>query len=79
MPKLEILLGNMSSPHNAQANGRAEDAVNAVKKVLNKAKDTGEDIEKLLLQYRNTPNKVGLSPAQRMMNRRTRNFVPMMG
>ena len=70
---------NMSTPHHHEANGRAEDAVKAAKLIIKKSRDIGADMEKLILQYRNTPNKVGLSPAQRMMNRRTRNFMPITG
>jgi hypothetical protein len=66
-----------STPYHQQANGRAEAAVKCAKSLLTKAKELGEDFEKLLLQYRNTPNKTGYSPAQRLFARRTRNFVPL--
>lgn len=62
-----------SSPYHSQGNGRAEAAVKVCKTLLRKS----EDIDKALLNYRNTP-PVGhtYSPAQRMMSRRTRTLLP---
>ena len=68
-----------STPEHQEANGKAESAVKAAKKLLQKAYDSKEDFEKLLLQWRNIPDETGFSPAQRLMARRTRNFVPMLG
>ncbi|XP_062541083.1 uncharacterized protein K02A2.6-like [Armigeres subalbatus] len=66
-----------SAPYHQQANGKAESAVKIAKSLLKKASESKQDFWEVLLQWRNTPNKVGSSPVQRLMNRRTRFGVPM--
>jgi transposase InsO family protein len=66
-----------SSPHHHKSNGKAESAVSIVKPMFEKAIKEGKDIWKALLEWRNatTPNMQS-SPAQRLMSRRTRSFLP---
>ncbi|XP_067665793.1 uncharacterized protein [Haliotis asinina] len=66
-----------SSPYNSRANGKAESAVKAAKRLLRKANDSGNDQYLAVLDYRNTPTQgVGSSPAQRLMNRRCKTLLP---
>lgn len=66
-----------SSPYNSKANGKAESAVKAAKKLLNKTNYSKTDPYMALLELRNTPTQaVGSSPAQRLLGRRTRSFLP---
>lgn len=67
----------VSAPYHQQANGKAESAVKVAKSLLKKAFESKQDFWEVLLQWRNTPNKVGSSPVQRLMNRRTRFGLPM--
>lgn len=66
-----------SSPHHHQSNGKSEAAVKTTKKIIKKAKKEGQDIWKAILEWRNTitPGMTN-SPAQRLMSRRTRTFLP---
>lgn len=66
-----------SSPHHPKSNGKAEAAVKTAKKIIKKAKKTGQDLWKVLLEWRNTitPGMIN-SPAQRLLSRRTRSFLP---
>jgi transposase InsO family protein len=66
-----------SSPYHSQGNGKAESAVKICKQLLHKAKDSKEDIYRYLLAWRNTPNEIESSPAQRLIGRRTRNELPL--
>jgi len=67
-----------SSPGYAQSNGKAENAVQTVKRLFNKCKEVGESEFLALLDWRNTPTE-GLesSPAQRLMGRRCKTLLPM--
>ena len=66
-----------SSPGYPQSNGKAESGVKTAKRLLKKAKDSGRDQYLAILDYRNTPTQgVNSSPAQRMLNRRTRTLLP---
>ena len=66
-----------SSPHHQNANGKAEAAVKMAKRTMRKCKDGNGDIYKAFLELRNTPSQgVESSPAQRLLGRRTRAFVP---
>ena len=59
-----------SSPHYAQSNGKAENAVKTLKLLLAKAKQSGESEYMALLGWRNTPSEgMSTSPAQRLMGR----------
>lgn len=66
----------VSTPNHQQANGKAESAVKAAKKLIRKSAADGSDEIMNLLLHRNTPNKVGSSPAQRLLARRTRCDIP---
>ena len=69
-----------SSPGHSQANGKAESAVKIAKRLLRKAKDSNTDAHLAVLDHRNTPSEsVGSSPAQRLMNRRTKTQLPTAG
>lgn len=65
-----------SSPHYPQSNGKAEASVKIMKKMIKKCMEEGEDFYKMLLVYRNTPNKIGFSPSKRMMGRWLRCDLP---
>lgn len=68
----------MSSPHYPQSNGKAESSVKIAKTLIKKSIDENEDFYKMLLAFRNTPNKTDMSPAKRMMCRWLRCQVPNM-
>lgn len=66
-----------TSPYHSQGNGRAESAVKIAKRLLRKALESGSDYQLALLDYRNTPTQaLDTSPAQRLMNRRTKTLLP---
>ncbi len=66
-----------SSPHFPQSNGLAERYVQTAKKLLKKAKQSGNDPYLALLTYRNTPTDEVLgSPSQRLFGRRTKTTLP---
>ena len=65
------------SPGNSKANGKVESAVKTAKNLLRKALSAGTDPYIAILDYRNTPTQgMKSSPAQRLMNRRTRTLLP---
>ena len=67
-----------SSAYHSQSNGKAESAVKIAKTMLKKAKRSGRNIWKSLLDWRNTPTvSMGSSPVQRLMSRRTRHSLPL--
>ncbi|XP_028419155.1 uncharacterized protein K02A2.6-like [Dendronephthya gigantea] len=66
-----------SSPGNSKANGKAESAVKMAKRLIRKAVEGGADPYLAILDYRNTPTQgMESSPAQRLLNRRTRTLLP---
>ena len=66
-----------SSPGYPQSNGKAENAVQTVKRLFNKCKDAGESEFVALLDWRNTPSEgIGLSPAQLLMGHRCKTLLP---
>ena len=66
-----------SSPGNSKANGKVESAVKTAKNLLRKALSARTDPYIAILDYRNTPTQgMESSPAQRLMNRRTRTLLP---
>ena len=68
---------NPSSPGWSQSNGQAESAVKSAKKLIKKCAAEKSDPYKALLELRNTPMQViNLSPAQILMQRRTRSIMP---
>ena len=67
-----------SSPHYAQSNGKAENAVKTVKRLFTKCKEDGKSEFLALLDWRNTPSEgMGTSPSQRLMGRRCKTLLPM--
>ena len=67
-----------SSPYYAQSNGKAENSVKTAKNIMQKALDAHSDPYLAFLDFRNTPTEgYSSSPAQRMLNRRTRTLLPM--
>lgn len=65
------------SPYHHLGNGKAESAVKIAENLYIKAKASKREFWLALLEFRNTPNSIGSSPAQRLMSRRTRSLVPM--
>ena len=66
-----------SSPHFPRSNGKAEKTVQIAKNLLKKAKKEGSDPYLAILDYRNTPiDGLDASPAQMLMQRRTRTTLP---
>jgi transposase InsO family protein len=66
-----------SSPGHSQSNGKAESAVKTAKKLIKRAKEAKADIHLAILDHRNTPTQgLGASPAQNLMNRRTKTLLP---
>ena len=62
-----------TSPHYPQSNGKAELAVKQAKKILQMTRESGTNYYLALLNIRNMPQEGhNSSPAQRMINRRTR-------
>jgi len=65
-----------SSPCRSQSNGKAESAVKEARKILLRYKKAGTDAFLDLLDHRNTPpSGIQISPAQRLLNRRTRSMI----
>ncbi len=66
-----------TSPHHSQANGQAESAVKTAKKIMKRALLAKSDIYLAMLDHRNTPTQgLNTSPAQVLMNRRTKTQLP---
>ena len=64
-----------SSPTYAQSNGKAENAVQTVKRLFNKCKDVGEFEFIAFLDWRNTPSEgIGFSPSQHLMGHRCKTY-----
>ena len=69
-----------SSPHYAQSNGKSENAVNMLKLLCAKAKQSGEPECMAILGLRNMPSEcMSTSPAQRLMGRRCKTYLPTVG
>ena len=66
-----------SSPRYPRGNGLAEKGVGIAKKLMKNAKDDKESPYVLFLEYRNTLLDCGYSPAQLLIGRRTKPFVPI--
>ena len=67
-----------SSPYHHQSNGKAESAVKQAKRLLRTCDTSGNDVYLALLAVRNTPQTThNTSPAQRMLNRRTKTPLPI--
>ena len=69
-----------SSPTYPQSNGKAENAVQTVKRLFAKCKSSGGSDFQALLGWRNTPRAgIGSSPAQRLFGRRCKTLLPVVG
>ncbi|KAK3882649.1 hypothetical protein Pcinc_012985 [Petrolisthes cinctipes] len=70
----------VSSPHNPRANGHAEAAVKAVKKLIMTTTERGQldedEFARGLLELRNTPKADGRSPAQILFGHPMRSCIP---
>ena len=67
-----------SSPHYPQSNGKAENAVKTVKRLLTKCRKAGQSEYLALLDWRNRPTEgMGTSPAQRFLGRRCKTLLPV--
>ena len=64
-----------TSPRYPQSGGLHEKTVQTAKRILEKTKESGEDVYLALLDYRNTPIN-GTSPAQALMNRTLKSTIP---
>jgi hypothetical protein len=67
---------SVSSPTNAQSNGKAEAAVKNVKKLLKKCGSMNDQICKGLLAIRNFPLLCGKSPAELLLGRTLHDCLP---
>ena len=65
-----------SSPGYPQSNGLAEKYVQIVENIVDKAKSNGRCALLSILEYRNTPLDNLVSPAQLLMGRQLRSFLP---
>ena len=69
-----------SSPRYPQSNGKAEKAVQTVKRLFTKCEASGQTEYLALLDWRKTPTEgVGTSPAQRLLGRRCKTPLPVSG
>ncbi|KAK9729307.1 hypothetical protein QE152_g15985 [Popillia japonica] len=59
-----------------QGNGKAEATVKIAKNLIKKVEEENGDIWLALLHVRNTPNKIGFSPTERLFSRNTRTTIP---
>lgn len=66
-----------SSPTHAQSNGLSEKAVQIAKRILDKAKASHGDPYIAMMEYRNTPIDNFATPAQLLMSRNIRTFMPV--
>ena len=71
----------LSSPHYPQSNGLAESSVKKLKYLIAKIVETEgslviEELDKGLLEMRNTPNENGLSAAQMVFGQDLRSVLP---
>jgi transposase InsO family protein len=67
-----------SSPRYPQSNGKVENAIRTVKRLMLKAKEDNSDPFLALLDWRNTPSEqLDNSPAQILLGRRVRTLLPM--
>ena len=76
--KTHGIIHELSSPYHPRSNGLAESAVKAIKFLLGKCRDAGEDFSAALLEWRNTPREDGFSPAEAFLGRRQRTYLPML-
>lgn len=65
-----------SDPMHQQGNGKSESAVKICKSILRKTFEDKNDFYEALQIWRNTPNKINISPSQRFLCRPIRCSVP---
>jgi transposase InsO family protein len=66
-----------SSPRYPQSNGKAENSIKTIKRLMIKARQDGSDPLLALLDWRNTPSEqLGVSPTQILFGRRSRTLLP---
>ena len=65
-----------ASPHHPNSNGKAEKAVQIVKRLLQKCFEKGEDPYLAILNYRSAPLECGRSPSQLLMSRELKTRLP---
>ena len=65
-----------SSPYFAQSNGLSEAAVKQMKHLMKKVNENNAEFSTRLLEFRNTQNISGKSPAQMFFGRRLRSQLP---
>ena len=70
------ILHENSSPYYPQSNGLSEAAVKQMKYLLEKINEDQSEFSSRLLEFRNTPNVSGKSPAQMFFGRRLRGRLP---
>lgn len=69
-----------SSLYYPQSNRKIENAVKSAKRLLTKAKASGQDPYLTILDWRNTPSTcIGVWPAQRLFGRHTKTLLPTAG
>ena len=67
-----------SSPHYAQSNGKAKNAIKTVRPLFKKCREDGTSEFLALLDWQNTPSEgMGISPSQRLMGRWCKTLLPM--
>jgi len=65
-----------TSPYFSSANGLAESGVKNMKRLIQKCSRENQNFRQALLEWRNTPNDTGYSPAQAFFGRRQRGILP---
>ena len=70
------ILHENSSPYYPESNGLSESAVKQMKFLLKKCNENLDEFSSRLLEFRNTPNASGKSPAQMFFGRRLRGKLP---
>jgi hypothetical protein len=69
-----------SSPYDAQSNGLAKAAVDAMKRLVKKISPAGDlnsdEFLQRLLEFRNTPRENGMSLAEMVFGRQLRSILP---
>jgi hypothetical protein len=74
--KEKNIIHENSSPYNPQSNGLSESAVKQMKFLMKKVNENSNEFSSRLLDFRNTPNVSGKSPAQMFFGRRLRDRLP---
>lgn len=67
---------NPTSPHFPRSNGQVERTVQTIKATMAKAMSEGKELSVVLMNHRATPMNGLLSPAEMLMGRRIRTFIP---